>query len=122
MNFHYESLDHVQVASPKGTEEQARDFYLNKLGFKELEKPDTLKENGGVWFQAGTVHIHIGVEEPFIPAKKAHPAIRVKNLDALKEHLSNVKIDFIVDDRLPGAKRFYVSDPFENRIEFLEWE
>ncbi|MFA1819839.1 VOC family protein [Virgibacillus oceani] len=122
MNFQYEALDHVQLASPAGSEEQARDFYRNKLGFNEIEKPETLKKNGGVWFQAGAVHIHIGVAEQFTPAKKAHPAIRVKNLEVLKEHLQNVEIDFTVDDRLPGAKRFYVSDPFKNRIEFLEWE
>jgi catechol 2,3-dioxygenase-like lactoylglutathione lyase family enzyme len=122
MNFQYEALDHVQLASPAGSEGEARDFYRDKLGFNEVEKPAALKKNGGVWFQAGAVHIHIGVDEPFIPAKKAHPAIRVKNLAALKEHLREVEIDFHIDDSLPGANRFYVADPFENRIEFLEWE
>ncbi|GAB3803226.1 VOC family protein [Virgibacillus kimchii] len=122
MNFTYETLDHVQVAAPAGSEDEARGFYHDKLGFTEIEKPDTLKNNGGVWFQAGGVHIHIGVEEPFTPAKKAHPAIRVRNLDALQGHLRTVEVGFLVDDRLPGAKRFYVSDPFGNRIEFLEWK
>jgi catechol 2,3-dioxygenase-like lactoylglutathione lyase family enzyme len=122
MDFQYEALDHVQIASPVGSEEKARDFYQDKLGFMEVEKPETLKQNGGVWFSAGTVHIHIGVEKSFTPAKKAHPAIRVRNLDTLKGHLRKVGIDFQVDNRLPGTKRFYLFDPFGNRIEFLEWK
>lgn len=122
MNFTFEALDHVQLASPVGSEEEARDFYRDKLGITEVEKPEMLKKNGGVWFQAGAVHIHIGVEVPFTPAKKAHLAILVNNLQALKEHLREFNVNFTVDDKLPGAKRFYVSDPFGNRIEFLEWE
>jgi catechol 2,3-dioxygenase-like lactoylglutathione lyase family enzyme len=122
MNFQYETLDHVQLASPAGSEEEARSFYRDKLGFDEIEKPETLKKNGGVWFQSGSLHIHIGAEEPFIPAKKAHPAIRVINLEALMAHLRKEEINYHVDDLLPGAKRFYVKDPFGNRIEFLEWE
>jgi len=122
MDFQYEAFDHVQLASPAGSEEVARSFYRDKLGFDETEKPESLKKNGGVWFQAGDVNIHIGIEEPFIPAKKAHPAIRVKNLEALKACLQKEEIDLHVDDRLPGAKRFYVADPFGNRIEFLEWK
>jgi catechol 2,3-dioxygenase-like lactoylglutathione lyase family enzyme len=122
MAFQYEALDHVQLASPLDSEEEARHFYRDKLGFEEIEKPETLKNNGGVWFQAGAVHIHIGTESPFAPAKKAHPAIRVKNLEALKVQLQKEDIDFQVDDRLPGAHRFYVADPFGNRIEFLEWQ
>jgi hypothetical protein len=67
------------------------------------------------------VEIHIGVEDPFIPAKKAHPAILVKNIEELKAYLCTMGIDFKADDKLSGANRFYLSDPFGNRIEFLEW-
>ncbi|WP_164669707.1 VOC family protein [Virgibacillus doumboii] len=122
MSFHYEVIDHVQLAAPIGGEIDARVFYQELLGFKEVEKPEQLKINGGVWFQAGNVHIHIGVEDPFVPAKKAHPAIHVKNIEAMKAYLNGKGVAFKVDDKLPGANRFYVTDPFGNRLEFLEWK
>lgn len=122
MSFNYEKIDHVQLAAPIKGENQAREFYKDKLGFVEVEKPVLLKKNGGVWFQAGNIHIHIGVEEPFVPAKKAHPAFQVKNIEAMKQYLAEKDVAFKADDRLPGANRFYVSDPFGNRLEFLEWE
>ncbi|MEC5423794.1 VOC family protein [Virgibacillus sp. C22-A2] len=121
MTFTYEVIDHVQIAAPVGGEDKAREYYHEKLGFEEVEKPDLLKKNGGVWFQAGSVHIHIGLEDPFTPAEKAHPAIRVKDIGALKRHLDEVGVEYLADDRLPGADRFYAADPFGNRIEFLEW-
>ncbi|MFU0788739.1 glyoxalase [Cerasibacillus sp. JNUCC 74] len=121
MSFHYEKIDHVQLAAPKNEEHTARDFYQRILKFQEIDKPITLKKNGGVWFQAGSVKLHIGVEAPFFPAKKAHPAILVNQLKQLREHLINQKVDVIDDDRLPGANRFYIHDPFGNRLEFLEW-
>ncbi|WP_019377086.1 VOC family protein [Virgibacillus halodenitrificans] len=121
MNFQYNKIDHVQLAAPKGGEEKAKEFYIKKLGFTELEKPPLLKKNGGAWFRAGDVHIHIGIEDPFRPATKAHPAIQVHQLESLKKHLTDQGIEVITDDRLPGASRFYVNDPFGNRIEFLEW-
>lgn len=121
MAFQYEVIDHVQLAAPKGSEDDARAFYQQILGFEEVQKPALLQKNGGAWFQAGSVQIHIGIEDPFTSAKKAHPAIRVKNIESLKVHLANQHIDFKIDDKLPGADRFYVEDPFGNRIEFLEW-
>lgn len=122
MGFQYETIDHVQLAVPIGGEAQARKFYVGILGFEEIEKPALLRKNGGVWFKAGTVNIHFGIEEPFIPAKKAHPAILVKDILSMKNYLFKKHIDFVVDERLPGANRFYVKDPFGNRLEFLEWD
>src|SRR5699024_9847448 len=121
MAFEYEVIYHVQLAASKGSEDYALSFYQKILMFEELHKPALLQKNGGAWFQAGSVQIHIGIEDPFTSAKKAHPAIRVKNIESLKVHLANQHIDFKIDDKLPGADRFYVEDPFGNRIEFLEW-
>ncbi|MFD2630197.1 VOC family protein [Oceanobacillus kapialis] len=120
MTYNFKKIDHVQLAAPVGSEQQAREFYGKLLGFKEVEKPEALKQNGGVWFKAGDVHIHIGIEHSFRPAKKAHPAILVANLDTLKYRLRMYGINCENDDKLPGAKRFYVEDPYENRLEFLE--
>lgn len=121
MSFIFKSIDHVQLAAPKGSEPIAKQFFGEVLGFKEIEKPEALKKKGGVWFEFGNYQIHIGIEEPFAPAKKAHPAFQIENLESLKEHLTNKEINYIVDYDLPGANRIYVHDPFGNRIEILEW-
>ncbi|MGG4267107.1 VOC family protein [Peribacillus simplex] len=121
MPFIFKSIDHIQLAAPKGSEDTARNFFKNILGFDEVEKPEELKKRGGVWFEFGNYQIHIGIEEPFYPAKKAHPAFEIENIEELKKHLITNGIEVIEDDKRPGAKRFYISDPFGNRMELLEW-
>ena len=105
-------LDHVQVAAPPGCEDAARHFYGELLGLTEIEKPPELAKRGGVWFE----HLHVGVEDPFTPARKAHPAFVVDDLDELAERLPDVSWD----EAIPGVRRFYSADPFGNRLEFLE--
>ena len=121
MSFQYEAIDHVLLSAPKGGEDRAREFFVNLLGFKEIEKPELLRKNGGVWFMAGAIQLHIGMEEGFVSAKKAHPAFRVENIDELKEYLDGEGVEYTDDNQLPGANRFYLNDPFDNRLEFLEW-
>jgi catechol 2,3-dioxygenase-like lactoylglutathione lyase family enzyme len=104
-------LDHVQVAAPAGGEEAARAFYGGVLGLQEVEKPEALRARGGVWFE----QLHVGVEEGFAPARKAHPAFAVDDLDALAARIGDVQWD----DAVPGTRRFYANDPFGNRLEFL---
>lgn len=115
-------LDHVQVAAPRteGVEEQARAFYGGLLGLKEIEKPDILKPKGGVWFSLGSGELHVGLEDAFTPARKAHPAFYVRDLDELRQRLERARIDIHEAEPLSGVVRFYVSDPFGNRIELLE--
>jgi len=119
--FSYLGIDHVQLAAPVGCEELARRFYHVIMGLEEMDKPESLKARGGVWFRCGNGQIHIGIELDFRPARKAHPAIYVRNIDKLKERLTTYGVSFKEDELLPGAKRFYVDDPFGNRIEVLEW-
>ncbi len=121
MNFIFKAIDHIQLAAPKDSEDTARKFFKDILGFDEIEKPEELKKRGGVWFAFGNYQIHLGIEEPFLPAKKAHPAFEVENIEELKKHLITNGVDVIEDDKLPEAKRCYISDPFGNRIELLEW-
>ena len=111
-------LDHVQLAAPPGCEDEARRFYGTALGLSEIEKPEPLRGRGGVWFALGDHELHIGIEDPFAPARKAHPALRVPagELDALAERLTTVTWD----DTLPGVRRFYTEDPWGNRLEFVE--
>ncbi|PRR90242.1 MULTISPECIES: VOC family protein [unclassified Bacillus (in: firmicutes)] len=113
-------IDHVQLAAPKGSEEKARLFFGEILGMREIPKPSHLVQRGGVWFQCGNQQLHIGIENQFHAAKKAHPAFQVKNLSNLKETLMQHHILIKEDQPLDGAIRFYVDDPFGNRIEFLE--
>jgi catechol 2,3-dioxygenase-like lactoylglutathione lyase family enzyme len=111
-------LDHVQLACPPGAEDDARAFYGELLGLREIEKPEPLRSRGGVWFECGAHQLHLGVEEDFRPARKAHPAFRVGTVEGLRmlaERLGDVRWD----GDLPGFQRFYVDDPFGNRIEVL---
>src|SRR5688572_17374596 len=77
------SIDHIQLAIPPGEEAKARAFYIELLGFTELPKLPELAKRGGAWFQSGNVQLHLGVESDFRPARKAHPAFIVDDLDAL---------------------------------------
>jgi len=120
MNLRVVRIDHIQIAAPAGCESAAREFYGSVLGMKELEKPPVLRARGGCWFQCGSQQVHIGVEKDFQPAKKAHPAFAVSDLDELREALSARGVATIDDDNLPGARRFYAEDPWGNRIEFIE--
>ncbi|AKA49538.1 glyoxalase [uncultured archaeon] len=122
MSFDYYGIDHVQLAALEGSEGVARDFFHGVLGMKEIEKPENLKKRGGLWFKCGTNQIHIGIDHDFRPAKKAHPAIHVKNLNVLKERIVAKGISVKEDEPLPGDDRFYVDDPFGNRMKFLEWK
>jgi catechol 2,3-dioxygenase-like lactoylglutathione lyase family enzyme len=114
-------LDHVQVAAPAGCEREARRFYAELLGLDEIEKPEPLRSRGGAWFAVGAQQLHIGVQEPFSPARKAHPALRVRadELDALALRLTEAGAEVIWDEELPEVRRFFSEDPWGNRIELL---
>ena len=113
-------IDHVQIAAPPGCEAAARAFYGGLLGLEELPKPPALAANGGCWFRAGAQELHVGVEEMFAPARKAHPGFVVDDLEALRELLAASGLDPVPDGRIPGTERFYVDDPFGNRIELRQ--
>jgi catechol 2,3-dioxygenase-like lactoylglutathione lyase family enzyme len=113
-------IDHVQVAAPRGCEAEARAFYGELLGLEELPKPESLAARGGCWFRAGGQELHVGVEDPFTPAQKAHPGLVVADLDVLAAALGAHGIEVAHDDAIPGARRFYAADPFGNRLEFRQ--
>src|SRR5215813_5765631 len=113
------TIDHVQLAIPPGSEDDCRRFYVNVLGLAEKPKPPVLSARGGLWLTAGAVEIHLGVERDFHPAKKAHPAFRVRNLDQLCARLTEAGYPPVWDTEIPGVRRFYVSDNLGNRLEFI---
>ena len=120
MNPRIARIDHIQIAAPEGCEPAARDFYSSILGMIEIEKPPGLRARGGCWFQCGPQQVHIGVERDFRPAKKAHPAFAVDHLTELREAMIAGGVTVIDDEELPGVRRFYVHDPWGNRLEFIE--
>ena len=115
-------LDHVQLAVPAGAEAvaQAEAFWCGLLGMVRLPKPAVMAARGGAWFGMGAVQVHIGVEEPFIPARKAHPALTVTGLDDLATRLIASGHPVKWSDEIPGTRRFHTDDPFGNRIELVE--
>jgi len=113
-------LHHVQLAMPPGGEEEARRFYGDVLGLEEVPKPPGLATRGGCWFRGDRLELHLGVEEGFRAARKAHPAFLVEGLDALRAVLDEEGVETRDDVPLEGFRRFHASDPFGNRLEFLE--
>ncbi|MBO3750786.1 VOC family protein [Streptosporangiaceae bacterium NEAU-GS5] len=114
------AIHHVQLAAPTGSEPELRAFYGGVLGLAEVAKPLELAKRGGVWFRGSGVEVHLGIEDDFRPARKAHPAFIVFSLDALITRLTDAGVDVTPDDLFPGYRRCYAQDPVGNRIEFLE--
>lgn len=118
--FSFAAIDHVQLAIPPGGEQQSRAFWGDLLGLTELPKPPALAPRGGCWFQGPTFQLHLGVEQDFHPARKAHPGFHIRGLRALAESLADHGYPVTFSDDVPGQDRFHTVDPFGNRLEFLE--
>ena len=115
-------LDHVQLAAPPGCEADARTFFGELLGLKELPKPPALAVRGGLWFECGAHQIHVGIEKDFRPARKAHPAFRLRDeaaMEALKARLAAAGVVTKDDHEVEDAARFFADDPWGNRLEFM---
>lgn len=113
-------VHHVQLSVPAGAEPALRAFYGELLGMTELVKPPALATRGGAWFRSGGAELHLGVEDGFRPARKAHPGLLVEDLTALAARLVAAGHAVRWDDLLPGHRRCYVHDPCGNRLELLE--
>ncbi|MEA2698950.1 MAG: hypothetical protein QOI66_3221 [Myxococcales bacterium] len=114
------AIDHVQLAMPAGRESEARAFYGALLGLPEKPRPPEMAQRGGAWFENEHVKIHVGVDPNFHPARKAHPALVVRDLPALVARLREAGAQMSTDVALAGFDRVFVYDPFGNRIELLE--
>ena len=114
------AIDHVQLAMPLGGEEDATAFYEAILGLPRVSKPAHLAKRGGCWFESAMVKVHLGAEQNFRPARKAHPAFVVDNLHELADALAAAGHPVDRDETLNGYHRIYVDDPFGNRIELIQ--
>ncbi|MBC7929012.1 MAG: glyoxalase [Rubrivivax sp.] len=119
MKINIHRLNHVQVCIPHGAEAQARDFYGELLGLEEIEKPEVLKENGGLWYKIADIQLHIGVEDAVAPSKR-HPAFEVERVAEVRAFLELSGVRTKDEPPLPGVERFSFFDPFGNRIELME--
>ncbi|HZQ10124.1 MAG TPA: VOC family protein [Anaerolineae bacterium] len=113
-------IHHIQLTAPPNSEDLARKFYGELLGLLEIEKPAELKKRGGVWFEVGEQQLHIGIEPDSHAPRKSHPAFSVAGLDAVREQLEIAGYTTKSDELFIGYNRFYVRDPFGNRLEFME--
>jgi catechol 2,3-dioxygenase-like lactoylglutathione lyase family enzyme len=118
--FSFTAFDHVQLTIPAGGEQRSRDFWGELLGLAEIPKPLALAGRGGCWFQGPGFQLHLGVEQDFRPARKAHPGFRISGLRALADRLGEHGYPATFSDDVPGQDRFHTVDPFGNRLEFLE--
>ena len=106
---------------PRGGEREAGEYFAETLGLTELAKPASLAGRGGVWFALPDGReLHLGVEETFRPAEKAHPAFSCSSLDELARLMTEKGYPVEWDERLAPRRRFYGEDPFGNRVEFIE--
>jgi catechol 2,3-dioxygenase-like lactoylglutathione lyase family enzyme len=112
-------LDHVQLACPRGGEPAGIEFYAGVLGLEHVSKPEPMASRGGCWFRGRGFELHLGVDDDFRPARKAHPALLVVDLDGLVARIAGSGGEVRWDDDLPGVRRCYVDDPFGNRIELI---
>ncbi len=113
-------LDHLQLAMPPGEEDRARNFFIGVLEMTEEAKPYPLSKRGGCWFRRDAVILHLGIEADFQPQRKAHPAFVMPHLKSLAQKLSDQNLPVTWDTALPNRTRFYSTDPFGNRIEFIQ--
>ncbi len=119
MKIQFKRFDHVQVCIPRGAEDRARDFYGRLLGLEEIEKPEALRKNGGMWYSVAGVQLHVGAEDAVAPSKR-HPAFEVEDVPAVRAYLERHGVRTKDEQEIPGLRRFSFFDPFGNRIELLE--
>jgi catechol 2,3-dioxygenase-like lactoylglutathione lyase family enzyme len=119
MKITFKRLDHVQVCIPRGAETQAREFYGGLLGLEEIEKPEAIRKNGGMWYSVAGAQLHVGVEDSVAPSKR-HPAFEVENVEGVRAFLEQNGVRTKDETAIPGMSRFSFLDPFGNRIELLE--
>jgi catechol 2,3-dioxygenase-like lactoylglutathione lyase family enzyme len=114
------AIEHVQLAMPKGEEDKARAFYTGVLGLPQVSKPEDLAKRGGCWFENGPVKLHLGVEDDFRPAKKAHVALATHDIDGLLARARAAGCEAIGPEPFQQWRQAYVHDLFGNRLELLE--
>jgi catechol 2,3-dioxygenase-like lactoylglutathione lyase family enzyme len=114
-------IHHIQITIPPEAEAAGRAFYCGVLGLSEIPKPESLRDRGGFWLQAGDQAVHVGVEAGITrTATKAHVAYAVTDLAAWRTRLQAHGIELLDGIPIPGYDRFEFRDPFGNRVELIQ--
>ena len=118
-------LHHVQVNVPAARADEARRFYGEVLGLEEMPRPDSLSDagRGGVWYRVGESEFHIFFNpDPALEQESSsrHPALLVDDVPALRKQLGAAGAELEEAIPIGGRERFFVRDPFGNRIELME--
>ena len=116
--INFKRFDHVQICIPKGKEDEARKFYTDIMGLKEIPKPASLLANGGLWYQVADVELHLGVEQEVVKTRR-HPAFEITDVAAARTILEKI-VEIVEEPYIPGRERFAFIDPFGNKIELLQ--
>jgi catechol 2,3-dioxygenase-like lactoylglutathione lyase family enzyme len=99
--------------------EEARIFYVDKLGLEILVRPDLGFD--GYWLKAGEQEIHLIGIDSGKPVKEQHFALYVDNVDETISSLNELEIKVSKPNVTPGICRaVFVRNPSENMIEFNE--
>lgn len=116
--FDVRGVQHVNLTIPRGGEEQARSFYTTILSLKEIEKPKDLRVHGGLWYKVGELELHLSVEDgALVVPSRRHVGFIVDDLERARRFFESHGIATLPQADLPGWRRFFVHDPFGNRLE-----
>lgn len=113
-------IQHVSIPMPAGGNAQARAFYGDQLGLEEKKVPDSLDANMLVWFRLGDDELHVFTEEGESKSPGQHLCIQVDDLQAWRKTLSDKGVNIEETERIVNRPRFFIKDPFENRIEITQ--
>jgi catechol 2,3-dioxygenase-like lactoylglutathione lyase family enzyme len=119
MKIDFKRLDHIMLCFPPGKEAEARRFYGEVLGLKEITDTGYPLPNGAIWYQMGDIQLHIRAEDAHETSQR-HPAFEVNNLESARKLLESHNIELKNDSKIPDRNRFSFRDPFGNRIELIE--
>lgn len=112
-------LDHVSVLITDLS--KARWFYGEVLGLREIPKPKTF-DFVALWYDLGQGHtLHLlQKDRPDTPSPR-HFCLRVTDARTARDHFARHGVPTAETTLIPGADRFFVSDPDGNRVEILQW-
>ncbi len=113
-------VNHAQVNVPKAQLPQAREFYLNFLGLKEIPRPPVFRSDG-FWTNAGAFELHIGVDDGHDRnTTRAHFAYEVTDLQHWRKKLESAGYRITEQPKIPNYERLQFRDPFGNNIELIQ--
>ena len=116
-------LQHVSIAIPPGSRDDARAFYGELLGLEERDVPPKLDPEALIWFRVGgDLELHLFDSNEPAPVSQ-HFCLRIDSgLEELRRRLEDAGIETHDTDEIVGRPRFFCRDPFGNLVELTRIE